>query len=154
MKSKLDKKKPLCPQLCEQICINIANGIYKDGGRLPSVRELAVMAGVNPNTVQRAYETLELQGTIYSVRGSGWYVAEDNTQNEKIMHNLMKEKTEEYFEAMMSLGMSKEQIKEYFPNLKSIFYAAGTVQFFARPFLNRGVRIFSAWAANAVPVAV
>ena len=80
---------------------------------MPSVRELAVMAGVNPNTVQRAYETLELQGTIYSVRGSGWYVAEDKTQSENIMHNLMKEKTEEYFEAMMSLGMSKEQIKEY-----------------------------------------
>ena len=113
VKSKLDKKKPLCPQLCEQICINIANGIYKDGGRLPSVRELAVMAGVNPNTVQRAYETLQLQGTIYSVRGSGWYVAEDKTQSENIMHNLMKEKTEEYFEAMKALGLNEEQIKEY-----------------------------------------
>ena len=113
VKSKLDKKKPLCPQLCEQICVNIANGIYKDGGRLPSVRELAVMAGVNPNTVQRAYETLEMQGTIYSVRGSGWYVTEDTTQSEQIMHNLMEEKTKEYFEAMFSLGMSKEQIKEY-----------------------------------------
>lgn len=45
-----------------------------------------------------------------------------------------------------------EQIAEYLPNLKAIFYCAGSVQSFARPFLERGVRIFSAWGANAVPV--
>ena len=53
-------------------------------------------------------------------------------------------------------GMEKfteEEIKEYLPNLKCIFYGAGTVQTFARPFLDCGVKIFSAWAANAVPVA-
>ena len=48
---------------------------------------------------------------------------------------------------------TEEEIKAYFPKLKCIFYAAGTVQTFARPFLKSGVRIFSAWAANAVPVA-
>ena len=46
-----------------------------------------------------------------------------------------------------------EEIKEIFPSLQCVFYAAGTVQYFARPFLQNGVRIFSAWAANAVPVA-
>jgi phosphoglycerate dehydrogenase-like enzyme len=51
------------------------------------------------------------------------------------------------------LPLSKEEIQAYFPNLKGIFYGAGTVQYFARPFLELGVRIFSAWAANAVPVA-
>lgn len=53
-------------------------------------------------------------------------------------------------------GMPKfteEEIAQYFPKLKAIFYSAGTVQAFARPFLNKGVRIFSAWGANAVPVA-
>ena len=48
---------------------------------------------------------------------------------------------------------TKEEIKEYMPSLKAVFYAAGTVQYFARPFLECGVRIFSAFAANAVPVA-
>lgn len=48
---------------------------------------------------------------------------------------------------------TEEEVKNYLPNLKMIFYAAGTVKFFATPFLNRGVRIFSAWKANAVPVA-
>ena len=49
--------------------------------------------------------------------------------------------------------LTEEQIKTSLPNLKCVFYAAGTVQAFARPFLNCGVKIFSAWAANAVPVA-
>lgn len=46
-----------------------------------------------------------------------------------------------------------EEIREYLPSLKAVFYGAGTVQKFARPFLNCGVKVFSAWAANAVPVA-
>lgn len=49
--------------------------------------------------------------------------------------------------------LTKEQIKEYFPNLKCVFYAAGSVQDFAQEFLDCGVRVFSAWGANAVPVA-
>ena len=48
---------------------------------------------------------------------------------------------------------TEEEIKSCFPSLKCVFYGAGTVQKFARPFLNCGVKIFSAWAANAVPVA-
>ena len=48
---------------------------------------------------------------------------------------------------------TEEEIKTAFPSLKCIFYAAGTVQSFARPFINCGVKVFSAWAANAVPVA-
>ena len=48
---------------------------------------------------------------------------------------------------------SEDEIKEIFPSLKAVFYSAGTVQYFARPFLNCGVKVFSAWAANAVPVA-
>jgi phosphoglycerate dehydrogenase-like enzyme len=45
------------------------------------------------------------------------------------------------------------EIKDYFADLKAVFYAAGTVQQFARPFLSSGVRVFSAWAANGIPVA-
>lgn len=48
---------------------------------------------------------------------------------------------------------TEEEIKEYLPSLKAVFYGAGSVQNFARPFLNCGVKVFSAWAANAVPVA-
>jgi len=113
VKNILDKKRPICPQLCEQICINIACGRYKVGERMPSVREMAVEAGVNPNTVQRAYETLETQGVLYSVRGSGWFITEEKASSEKILDELLREKTEEYFTAMKALGMNEEQIKQY-----------------------------------------
>ncbi|MBO4769345.1 MAG: hydroxyacid dehydrogenase [Clostridia bacterium] len=49
--------------------------------------------------------------------------------------------------------LTEEQIERYFPELEAVFYGAGSVQDFARPFLNRGIKIFSAWVANAVPVA-
>ncbi len=49
--------------------------------------------------------------------------------------------------------LTEEEIAHFLPDLKAVFYAAGTVQAFARPFLRRGIRVFSAWAANAVPVA-
>ncbi len=48
---------------------------------------------------------------------------------------------------------TKEEIAEYMPDLKAVFYSAGTVQYFARPFLESGIRVYSAFAANAVPVA-
>lgn len=48
---------------------------------------------------------------------------------------------------------TEEEIREFLPRLKCVFYGAGTVQSFARPFLACGVKVFSAWAANAVPVA-
>ncbi len=57
--------------------------------------------------------------------------------------------------AFATWGMIKfteEEIKEYMPNLKALFYSAGTVQYFAEPFLNCGIKVFSAFAANGVPV--
>ncbi len=61
--------------------------------------------------------------------------------------------TEYIFSTWGMPEFTEDEIKKYLPSLKAIFYAAGTVQKFARPFLNCGVKIFSAWAANAVPVA-
>jgi len=49
--------------------------------------------------------------------------------------------------------LTEEELARYFPNLKAVFYGAGSVQAFARPLLARGIRLFSAWQANAVPVA-
>lgn len=49
--------------------------------------------------------------------------------------------------------LTEEEIAEFLPNLKCVFYGAGSVQYFVRPYLKRNVRIFSAWGANAVPVA-
>ena len=61
--------------------------------------------------------------------------------------------TEAIFSTWGMPVFTEEEIRLCFPRLKFLFYAAGTVQKFARPFLSCGVRVFSAWAANGVPVA-
>lgn len=63
------------------------------------------------------------------------------------------QKTEYLFSTWGMPSLSGEQIEEYLPALRAVFYGAGSVQSFARPFLERGIRVFSAWGANAVPVA-
>lgn len=63
------------------------------------------------------------------------------------------QKAEYIFSTWGMLSLTEEQIAELLPSLKAVFYAAGSVQYFARPFLNRGIKVFSAWGANAVPVA-
>ena len=112
MQWNLDKNRPICPQLCEQICVRIAAGKLKPGERWRSVREVALEAGVNPNTVQKAFGVLEQQGLIYSVRGSGWYVGEQIITAQQTVEQLKKSKTEAFFEEMKLLGQTKEQVKK------------------------------------------
>lgn len=63
------------------------------------------------------------------------------------------EQIEYVFSTWGMIDLTKEEITTYFPKLKCIFYGAGSVAYFAKPFLESGVRVFSAWAANAIPVA-
>ncbi|MGN0453010.1 MAG: GntR family transcriptional regulator [Ruminococcus sp.] len=110
---KPDKNKPICPQLCEHMSVLIASGFYKPDDKLPSVRDLAVSVGVNPNTVQRSYEILEQQGIIYTMRNSGRFVSADISVSQQSVKTLQKEKTQEYFSQMFSLGMNTEETKQY-----------------------------------------
>lgn len=61
--------------------------------------------------------------------------------------------TEYIFSTWGMPAFSEEEIRTFFPCLKCVFYAAGSVQSFARNFLNCGIKVFSAWAANSIPVA-
>ncbi len=85
-------------------------------------------------------ETASLKDDVYS--------KEDVLSNPSLFSD-----TEYVFSTWGMPVFSQEEIKSIFPSLKCVFYAAGTVQFFAREFLNCGIKVFSAWAANAVPVA-
>lgn len=113
MRWTLDKAKPLCPQICEQVCQKIALGQFKAGDKMFSVRETAMLAGVNPNTVQKAFEKLEQDRILYSVRGSGWFVCEDISPAKQALDDLVRDKTQAYFEALYALGMSTHDIKNY-----------------------------------------
>lgn len=71
-----------------------------------------------------------------------------------VLENPDKFKDTQYFFSTWGIPIfTEEEIKANLPSLKAVFYGAGSVQHFARPFLNCGVKVFSAWAANAVPVA-
>ena len=71
----LDKSRPICPQICELICVAVANREYAPGEKLLSVREIALLAGVNPNTVQKAFAELDRAGLIVSYPGRGCFVS-------------------------------------------------------------------------------
>ena len=109
----LDKSRPICPQLCELICVNVANGTFSAGEKLLSVREIALAAGVNPNTVQKSFEELERRGVIHSVRCSGWYVNENTDAAADEVAALRRKKTGQYFSEMAQLGCGTEEIIQY-----------------------------------------
>lgn len=109
----IDKNRPICPQICEQLCLRIASGVFAPGEKLLSVREIAVAAGVNPNTVQHSLEELEQKGILHSVRGSGWFVGEDTTLAKEVFEGILAQKTAAYFQAMSVLGMETAAVKEY-----------------------------------------
>ena len=77
MKWQFSNDAPIYSQLIEQIKVGIVSGAFPPGERLPSVRDLATEAGVNPNTMQRALAELERDGLVYSQRTAGRFVTED-----------------------------------------------------------------------------
>lgn len=113
----LDKKRPICPQICEKLCTIIASGELAAGDKLMSVRDVALTAGVTPNTVQKSFEQLEQRGIIFSKRGSGWYVTENSDIAKEVLSDLVHTKTAEFVRDMKSLGQSFEEliscVKEY-----------------------------------------
>jgi phosphoglycerate dehydrogenase-like enzyme len=98
-------------------------------------------------------------GRVYSERLQGEMEAQMELYPDVIRQNEMGEHLEglQSAEAVFSTwgmpALSGEEIKRYLPNLKVVFYGAGSVQGFARPFLSAGIRVCSAWAANAEAVA-
>jgi GntR family transcriptional regulator len=76
MRIDTDSPAPIFQQIIDQLTAAVAAGVYKPGELVPSVRQMALQALVNPNTVQRAYEYLEREGILLSKRGSGMAVAD------------------------------------------------------------------------------
>ena len=106
----LDADKPIYAQLVEIIQMQIVSGQYKAGDRLPSVRELAAEASVNPNTMQKALAELERNGLINTQRTSGRTVTEDNELIRQTRTQLADEYIKNFFLMMKKLGYSEEEI--------------------------------------------
>ncbi len=107
-----NQPKGIYQQIADQVRDRIAGGEWPEGDRIPSVREMAVNLGVNPNTVTRSYQTLLDNGIIDNRRGIGYFVAD--TAREKIM-NEMKEQfigdeLPRLFRMMRKMGIRIEEL--------------------------------------------
>lgn len=105
----LRSDRPIYTQLVEEIELMIVSGIFPAGSRLPSVRDIASEASVNPNTMQRALAQLETEGLIYSQRTSGRFVTEDVDKIMQVKNNLALDLIREFMKNMEGLGYTKEQ---------------------------------------------
>ena len=101
---------PIYTQLIRQVKAGIVTGAFPPGERLPSVRDLATEAGVNPNTMQRALAELERDGLVYSQRTAGRFVTEDNTMINAAKRSLAERHVKSFLEAMLGLGFQREEI--------------------------------------------
>ena len=110
MKWQISNDAPVYAQLIEQIQVGIASGVFAPGERLPSVRDLATEAGVNPNTMQRALAELERDGLVYSQRTAGRFVTEDQAMIASAKRSLAERHIQAFLEAMTHLGYDREEI--------------------------------------------
>lgn len=105
----LNSDRPIFMQLIEIIQISIISGKYAPGSKLPSVRDLAQEASVNPNMMQKALAELERSGLVFSQRTSGRFITEDYRMIEELKSKLAREEIEQFLESMQKLGFQKEE---------------------------------------------
>lgn len=108
----LDNDRPIYAQLVDRIQMQIVSGKYPPGGKLPSVRDLAAEASVNPNTMQRAFAELERSGLIVTQRTNGRNVTEDEQQIKNIRTNLARACVHRFFAGMGELGYGESETVE------------------------------------------
>ncbi len=104
----LKSDRPIYIQLIEQIELKIFSGEYPSGTKLPSVRDMAQDASVNPNTMQRALVKLEEDGLIITHRTSGRSITEDVSMIEKAKNQLAQQQILEFLEKMQLMGFQKQ----------------------------------------------
>ncbi|AFV12886.1 HTH-type transcriptional repressor YtrA [Thermacetogenium phaeum DSM 12270] len=104
---------PIYQQLVDKIKEAVARGILSTGEKLPSVRELAARIAINPNTIAKAYQELEREGVIETLRGRGTFVALWKSRvNEEAKRRVIREMTEKMLVEAFYLGLPREELLE------------------------------------------
>ena len=101
--------RPIYAQICDGFREQIRSGILQTGERLPSVRELATQLTINPNTIQRSYRELEIQGWVATVPGKGCFVcgipADTPRERQELLNTFDRAAA-----ALLALGMTREEL--------------------------------------------
>ncbi len=105
----INSDRPVYIQLIEQIQAGIISGYFKPGDKLPSVRELAAEAAVNPNTMQKALTELERCELLYTNRTSGRYITSDEKLIKKLKSSSAKAHILDFLEKMKQLGFDSKE---------------------------------------------
>ena len=103
---------PIYLQIIEEIKTRIVRGEYEAGSQVPPVRELAIEAGVNPNTVQRAFAQLESEGILKSDRTRGRFVTDEKSVLGELRKTMSSRFVTGMIKGMKELGMSDDEIIE------------------------------------------
>ncbi len=109
MQWELDSERPVYIQLIEQIQAGIISGYYKPGDKLPSVRDMAADACVNPNTMQKALSELERTGLIYTNRTTGRFITSDEAMIKNLKGLSARERILEFLERMRQHGFTPQE---------------------------------------------
>ncbi|MDP4132950.1 MAG: GntR family transcriptional regulator [Bacillota bacterium] len=119
MKWNFDNERAIYSQIVEQIKLFIISGYYEKGSKLPSVRDLAEEAKVNPNTMQKALAELERQGLIYSNRTTGNFITDDENLIKNVKKEFADDKIREFISYMKNLGYDKQDTVKLLENYET-----------------------------------
>ena len=104
---------PIYTQIVDELTMRIASGAYAPGEKLDSVRDMAMDAGVNPNTMQRALSEIERRGLVYSERTSGRFVTRDENVLKELHKKLAGRYLDEFVEKIQKIGMNEKEISDF-----------------------------------------
>ena len=116
----LDPKRPIYLQIMEEIKKRAVRGEYTSGSRLPSVRDMAKETGVNPNTVARVYMELEREGFIFTRRGQGSFVTEDEDRIESERIKLADSAAERFVREIEELSLTDGHRRKLIETIRKI----------------------------------
>ncbi len=109
----LSNDRPLYLQLIEHIKLQILSGEYSPGAQFPSVRELALTANVNPNTMQRALAELERDGLLINERTNGRRITSDASMIQSMRSDLAQVKLNQFKQELVKLGFHEDAQLEF-----------------------------------------
>lgn len=110
MSQEFNNTQPIYLQIIRRLCRQVVRGELKAGDKLPSVREMAVQTGVNPNTIQRVYTELERLAIAETRRGLGSFITEDAARLKQLREDLKSEQIGSFIADMRETGFSPEEI--------------------------------------------
>lgn len=112
MSQSFNPHEPIYMQIVRRLCRQLVRGGLNAGDKLPSVREMAVQSGVNPNTVQRVYTELERLNIAETRRGLGTFITEDRLRLRQLREDLKNEQIHSFIADMKEMGFGPEEIVE------------------------------------------